>query len=177
MFDRNDAAEKHVHAQDQSLGTATANVTTRPEGEPTIKGMFQKFAQKTSAAVGTPWSFLLAVAVIIAWAVTGPLFHYSDTWQLVINTGTTIVTFLMVFLIQNTQNRDARVMHLKLDELIRATHTARNRLVDMEAMSDEELAALQKEFKELHRRAGEALEERRQHDRRLTPPASSLGSV
>jgi low affinity Fe/Cu permease len=91
----------------------------------------------------------------------------------VINTGTTIVTFLMVFLIQNTQNRDAKVMHLKLDELIRATHTARNKLVDMEAMSDEELAALQKEFKELHRRAGETLEERRQHDRRISPPGSS----
>jgi low affinity Fe/Cu permease len=95
----------------------------------------------------------------------------------VINTGTTIVTFLMVFLIQNTQNRDAKVMHLKLDELIRATHTARNRLVDMEAMSDEELAALQREFKELHRRAGETLEERRQHDRRITPsgPSSTSG--
>jgi low affinity Fe/Cu permease len=83
----------------------------------------------------------------------------------------------MVFLIQNTQNRDAKVMQLKLDELIRATHTARNKLVDMEAMSDEELAALQKEFKELHRRAGEALEERRQHDRRITPPRSEPAST
>ncbi len=154
MFDRNDAAEKHVHAQDQSLGTATANVTTRPEGEPTIKGMFQKFAQKTSAAVGTPWSFLLAVAVIIAWAVTGPLFHYSDTWQLVINTGTTIVTFLMVFLIQNTQNRDAKAIHLKLDELIRAKKGARNTLVDLENCTDEELDEIESEFKRLRDRAG-----------------------
>ena len=130
---------------------------------------FRRLAQATAQAVGTPWTFMAALLIVIVWGVSGPAFHFSDTWQLVINTGTTIVTFLMVFLIQNTQNRDAKVMHLKLDELIRATHTARNRLVDMEAMSDEELAQLQKEFKELHRRAGEALEERRQHDRRITP--------
>jgi low affinity Fe/Cu permease len=141
-----------------------------------MQQFFRRLAQATAQAVGTPWTFLAAVAVVVVWAASGPAFHFSDTWQLVINTGTTIVTFLMVFLIQNTQNRDAKVMHLKLDELIRATHTARNRLVDMEAMSDEELAALQKEFKELHRRAGEALEERRQHDRRLTPPGNSLGT-
>jgi low affinity Fe/Cu permease len=137
---------------------------------------FRRFAQATALAVGTPWTFLAALVVVIVWAASGPAFHFSDTWQLVINTGTTIVTFLMVFLIQNTQNRDARVMQLKLDELIRATHTARNRLVDMEAMTDEELAALQQEFKELHRRAGEALEERRQHDRRVTPQASPVGA-
>ena len=118
-----------------------------------------------------------ALVVVLVWALSGPAFHYSDTWQLVINTGTTIVTFLMVFLIQNTQNRDAKVMQLKLDELIRATHSARNKLVDMEAMSDEELAMLQKEFKELHRRAGEALEERRQHDRRIAPPASASDAI
>jgi low affinity Fe/Cu permease len=111
--------------------------------------------------------------VVVVWGTSGPLFHFSDTWQLVINTGTTIVTFLMVFLIQNTQNRDAKVMQLKLDELIRATHAARNKLVDMEAMTDEELAQLQREFKELHRRAGEALEERREHDRRITPAGAA----
>ena len=138
-----------------------------------MQQFFRRLAQATAQAVGTPWTFLAAIAVVVIWAVSGPAFHYSDTWQLVINTGTTIITFLMVFLIQNTQNRDAKVMHLKLDELIRATHTARNKLVDMEAMSDEELAALQQEFKELHRRAGETLEERRQHDRRITPPGSS----
>jgi low affinity Fe/Cu permease len=132
-----------------------------------MQQVFRRFAQATATAVGTPWTFLGAVVVVVVWALSGPLFHFSDTWQLVINTGTTIVTFLMVFLIQNTQNRDARVMHLKLDELIRATHAARNRLVDMEAMTDEELSQLQQEFKELHRRAGETLEERRQHDRRL----------
>jgi low affinity Fe/Cu permease len=140
-----------------------------------MQRFFRRLAQATAQAVGTPWTFLGAVVIVLVWAISGPAFHFSDTWQLVINTGTTIVTFLMVFLIQNTQNRDAKVMHLKLDELIRATHTARNRLVDMEAMSDEELAALQHEFKELHRRAGEALEERRQHDRRLTPPGNSVG--
>ena len=141
-----------------------------------MQQFFRRLAQATAQAVGTPWTFLAAMAIVIVWAVSGPAFHYSDTWQLVINTGTTIVTFLMVFLIQNTQNRDAKVMHLKLDELIRATHSARNKLVDMEAMSDEELAALQQEFKELHRRAGETLEERRQHDRRITPPASAGAS-
>ncbi len=108
---------------------------------------FRKFAHRTSAIVGSPWSFIVAVAVIIIWAVTGPLFHFSDTWQLVINTSTTIVTFLMVFLIQNTQNRDAKALHLKLDELIRSVDTARNNLVDLEDLSDAELAKLEKEFK------------------------------
>lgn len=134
-----------------------------------MQQFFRRLAQATAQAVGTPWTFLIAVAVVVVWAVSGPAFQFSDTWQLVINTGTTIVTFLMVFLIQNTQNRDAKVMQLKLDELIRATHTARNRLLDMEAMSDDELAALQKEFKALHQRAGQALDERRQHDRRVSP--------
>jgi len=138
-----------------------------------MQQFFRRLAQATAQAVGTPWTFMGALVIVVIWAASGPAFHYSDTWQLVINTGTTIVTFLMVFLIQNTQNRDAKVMQLKLDELIRATHTARNKLVDMEAMSDEELAALQREFKELHRRAGEALDERRQHDRRISPPGSS----
>jgi low affinity Fe/Cu permease len=107
---------------------------------------FRKFSGKTSAAVGSPWAFMLALAIIIVWAITGPIFHFSDTWQLVINTGTTIVTFLMVFLIQNTQNRDARAIHLKLDELIRSISRARNNLVDLEDLSDEELDKLQKEF-------------------------------
>src|SRR3989454_5843764 len=91
---------------------------------------FRKFAQTTSKMVGSSWAFILAVLIILVWAVTGPLFHYSDTWQLVINTGTTIITFLMVFLIQNTQNRDAKAIHLKLDELIRGVKGARTNLVD-----------------------------------------------
>ncbi|MEP7292261.1 MAG: low affinity iron permease family protein [Chloroflexota bacterium] len=118
---------------------------------------FRKFAHRTSGIVGSPWSFIVAVAVIIVWAVTGPIFHFSDTWQLVINTSTTIVTFLMVFLIQNTQNRDAKAIHLKLDELIRSVDTARNNLVDLEDLSDEELAKLEAEFKRF-REASDAVE-------------------
>lgn len=98
---------------------------------------------------GTAYSFVIALLVIALWATSGPLFGFSDTWQLVINTGTTIVTFLMVFLIQNTQNRDSKAVHLKLDELIRAT-TARNAFVDLEDLSDEELAQLDSDFRDLH---------------------------
>ena len=129
--------------------------------------LFRRFAHGTATAVGTPWAFLLAVGVVVAWAFTGPLFHYSDSWQLVINTGTTIVTFLMVFLIQNTQNREARVTQLKLDELIRAVRHARNRFVAMEEMSDEELERLEHEFHELHTRAGHI---RRRRQVRGAPP-------
>ncbi len=110
---------------------------------------FRKFAHQTSNLVGSPWTFLIAVLVIIAWAISGPVFHFSDTWQLVINTGTTIVTFLMVFLIQNTQNRDAQAIHLKLDELLRAMKGARNAFVNLENMSDEELQQIQEEFARL----------------------------
>ena len=116
---------------------------------PIMKDLFHKFAFKTSKLVGSPWMFVAALTVIIVWALTGPLFHFSDTWQLVINTGTTIVTFLMVFLIQNTQNRDAEAMHLKLDELIRAVTQARTSLVDLEELSDAELEKLRVEFREL----------------------------
>jgi low affinity Fe/Cu permease len=113
------------------------------------QSFFRKFANLTSRGVGSPWAFIAAVLIILAWGITGPLFHFSDTWQLVINTGTTIITFLMVFLIQNTQNRDAVAFHLKLDELIRALKGARNQLVDLEELSDEQLAALQQEFRRL----------------------------
>jgi low affinity Fe/Cu permease len=100
-------------------------------------------------AVGTPAAFLLAVAAIVIWAVLGPVFHFSDTWQLVINTGTTIITFLMVFVIQSTQNRDTKALHLKLDELLRGVTGARTSLVDLENLSDEELDRLQREFERL----------------------------
>lgn len=110
--------------------------------------LFRRLAAKISAATGSANSFLLALGIVIIWALTGPIFGYSDTWQLVINTGTTIVTFLMVFLIQNTQNRDSKAMQLKLDELIRAT-TARDAFVDLEELSDEELAELDKEFQHI----------------------------
>ncbi|MGO9833259.1 MAG: low affinity iron permease family protein [Polyangiaceae bacterium] len=110
---------------------------------------FRRFAHATAEVVGHSGAFFLATFIVVIWACTGPLFHFSDTWQLVINTGTTIVTFLMVFLIQNTQNRDSHAVHLKLDELIRANKNARNALLGVEAMSDEELARLQHEFEQL----------------------------
>jgi low affinity Fe/Cu permease len=117
--------------------------------------LFRKFAHITSNVVGSAWAFIAAVFVLIIWAITGPLFQFSDTWQLVINTGTTIITFLMVFLIQNTQNRDAKSIHLKLDELIRATKEARNDLIDLEELSDAQLAQLQKSFDRLAKKRAE----------------------
>lgn len=110
---------------------------------------FRRFSAFASNVVGSPWAFLTAFLVVVIWAVSGPVFRFSDTWQLVINTGTTIITFLMVFLIQNTQNRDARAIHLKLDELLRTMKGARTSMVDLENLSDEELARLQEEFKRL----------------------------
>ena len=117
-----------------------------------MKELFRRFAHKSAEILGSAWAFMIAVIIVIAWAATGPIFGFSDTWQLVINTGTTIVTFLMVFLIQNTQNRDAKAIHLKLDELIRGVKGARTGLVDLENLSDEELAQLQKEFQRLSER-------------------------
>ena len=115
-----------------------------------MKDAFRRFAHKTSEIAGSPFVFFGAVGTIILWALLGPRFHYSDTWQLVINTGTTIVTFLMVFLIQNTQNRDAQAVHLKLDELLRGVKGARTNLVNLENFSEDELTKLQKEFEQLH---------------------------
>ena len=113
--------------------------------------LFRKFSQVTSKVVGSSWSFILAVLMILIWAITGPLFHYSDTWQLVINTGTTIITFLMVFLIQNTQNRDAKAIHLKLDELIKGVSGARTGLVNAQELPDQDLEVLQQQFQQLHK--------------------------
>jgi len=107
---------------------------------------FGKGAARAAAAMGSVWAFVFAVALVAAWVALGPHYHYSDTWQLVINTGTTIVTFLMVFLIQNTQNRDARALHLKLDELIRSVHSAHNEMINIEKLSDEELGKLAKKY-------------------------------
>lgn len=117
-----------------------------------MQDLFRKFSHRTSITVGSPIAFILAVAIIIVWIISGPLFGFSDTWQLVINTSTTIITFLMVFLIQNTQNRDAKAMHLKLDELIRAMKGARNSLVDLEDFSDEEIAVFTQEFQKFRTR-------------------------
>jgi low affinity Fe/Cu permease len=118
-----------------------------------VSDAFRIFARRSSIALGSAWSFAGAVLVILIWILTGPMFHFSDTWQLVINTATTIVTFLMVFLIQNTQNRDAKAVHLKLDEVIRALKNARNELVDLEDLSDEELTKLEKQFRSMRERA------------------------
>jgi low affinity Fe/Cu permease len=117
-----------------------------------MRDAFRSFSSRTAEWVGTPGAFVTGVGLIVVWGLTGPLFGYSDTWQLVVNTATTIVTFLMVFLIQNTQNRDARAIHLKLDELLRGVKGARTAMVALENATDEELAELQDEFEQLHRR-------------------------
>jgi low affinity Fe/Cu permease len=110
---------------------------------------FQTFANQASDLVGSRWAFLCAAAVILVWGITGPVFQYSDTWQLIINTGTTIITFLIVFLIQNTQNRDARAIHLKLNEVIRSINQAHNEMINIEKVSDEELAELAKKYESI----------------------------
>src|ERR1700729_2805113 len=110
---------------------------------------FGRFAARSSHYLGSRWAFIAAIGVIVVWALTGPIFRYSDTWQLVINTGTTIVTFLMVFLIQNTQNRDARAIHLKLNELIHAVDKAKNQMIDVENLSDLELEELAKTYEKI----------------------------
>lgn len=121
---------------------------TRERASHSRGNIFRRFAQATSSAMGRPWAFVVAALLIVVWAMTGPLFGFSDTWQLVVNTSTTIVTFLMVFLIQNTQNRDTEALRLKLDELILATEKARNEFVTIEDLSDEELKALEAELRD-----------------------------
>ena len=129
------------------------------QAEPVKKGWFTVFAQATSCWAGSATAFMMAILVIVAWVVTGPIFKYSDTWQLVINTGTTIVTFLMVFLIQNSQNRDGKLIQLKLDELIRAVETAETSLINMDEMSEKELKAVQDNFSKVAAEAKEELED------------------
>ncbi len=119
--------------------------------------LFTRFAKWTSRAAGHPATFAVAALIILVWAVTGPIFGFSDTWQLVINTSTTIITFLMVFLIQNTQNRDSAAMQLKLDEVIRAMHGAHNGLLDLEELSDEELDKIKSDYEALARKSREEL--------------------
>src|SRR5438094_7885371 len=133
-----------------------------------VRDAFRCFAQRSSSVLGSAWAFCGAVLVIIVWLITGPTFHFSDTWQLIINTATTVVTFLMVFLIQNTQNRDAKAVHLKLDELIRAIKDARDELVDLEDLSDDELEKLEKQFEDLRQKA----EHRVKHSRDVEPAQS-----
>jgi low affinity Fe/Cu permease len=118
-----------------------------------VSDAFRIFARRSSMVLGSAWAFASAILIIVIWGLTGPAFHYSNTWQLIINTGTTIVTFLMVFLIQNTQNRDAKAAHLKLDEVIRALKGARNQLIDLEKLSDEDLTSLEKQFERVRKKA------------------------
>src|SRR5437868_719210 len=118
---------------------------------------FSQFAKATADFSGRPVTFGIAVSILLVWGITGPLFHFSDTWQLVINTGTTIVTFLMVFLIQNTQNRDAEAIQIKLDELIRALDTASNELLDLEELEEEDLARMRQDYLRLADRARRAM--------------------
>jgi low affinity Fe/Cu permease len=115
-----------------------------------VNEIFRSFAEKTARAVGSPWAFTVALLIVVLWALSGPVFGFSDSWQPVINTGTTIVTFLIVFLIQNTQNRESRVVHLKLDELLRGVEGARLSFASLDKMTDAELDDVQKEFERLH---------------------------
>jgi low affinity Fe/Cu permease len=114
-----------------------------------LSQILERFSLAATRATGTSTAFIVAVAVLIVWGITGPLFRFSDTWQLVINTGTTIVTFLMVFLIQRTQNKDARAIHLKLDEIVAALEGASNRLIDVEDLSEEDIDTLHKHYQKL----------------------------
>ncbi len=127
--------------------------------------LFRRFAHRIAEFVGSPWMFVLALLIIVTWGISGPAFGFSDTWQLVINTGTTIVTFLMVFLIQNTQNRDSRAVHLKLDELLRAIGRARTDFAEIENMSEKELQELEKEFSTLAAQVAAKRAERLSHSK------------
>ncbi len=129
----------------------------KPVHSESMNEAFRRFAQQSAQILGSAWVFILAVLVIVVWGLTGPIFGFSDTWQLIINTGTTVVTFLMVFLIQNTQNRDARSLHLKLDELIRGVHGARTGLVALEELTDAELDDLQHQFDKIRERKSDTV--------------------
>jgi low affinity Fe/Cu permease len=130
-----------------------------------MNDQFRKFAQKISTLCGSPYAFGLSTIIIVVWACLGPIFNFSDTWQLVINTGTTIITFLMVFLIQNTQNRDARATHLKLDELIHANKHARNQLINLDQLTDDALDKMHDDLCELH----DVTTEKINHLRKIKP--------
>jgi low affinity Fe/Cu permease len=134
--------------------------------DPETPGGFSRFAADVASLCGSSYAFLLAVIVIVAWGITGPYFHYSDTWQLIINTATDIVIFLMVFLIQNTQNRDARAIHLKLDEIIRSHHFAYNEMMNIEKLSDEQLEELAKYYERIRREC----DQRSARQQQASPP-------
>lgn len=123
-----------------------------------MNDLFRRFARRTSELLGSSWCFFTAIVIILVWGLTGPYFKYSDAWQLVINTGTTIITFLMVFLIQNTQNRESRSIHLKLDELIKGVKGARNSMIDLDSLTDAQIRQLEEEYKRICKEASEAVE-------------------
>ncbi|HBZ47956.1 MAG TPA: low affinity iron permease family protein [Stenotrophomonas sp.] len=126
-----------------------------------LRSVFNLVAKKASYAAGTPWTFLGAVSIVLIWALTGPVFKFNDTWQLVINTGTTIITFLMVFLIQHSQNADTAAIQIKLDELIRVTAAANNELLDLEELDEERLEEIRRTYEQMARDATKALEKAR----------------
>jgi low affinity Fe/Cu permease len=134
-----------------------------PKGKGKRFSWFTRAAKWASRTAGRPITFMIALAIILIWAITGPIFKFSDTWQLVINTGTTIITFLMVFLIQNTQNRDTEAIQIKLDELIRALETAHNALLDLEELDDDELDAIRKDYLDLAKKARAELKSRKRN--------------
>jgi low affinity Fe/Cu permease len=148
------------------------NIMRRAKSRLKNHSSFNRFAKWTAHMSGKPATFVLAVGVIAAWAITGPIFHFSDTWQLIINTGTTIVTFLMVFLIQNTQNRDSEALQLKLDELIRAVEGAQDSLLDLEEMEDEELDRIRANYERLAQRARAKLRHRKTADHAASDTAN-----
>jgi low affinity Fe/Cu permease len=151
------AKRKAIRKHEKALAESKEFATTSAAHD-----AFGAFATTASGWLGSKWAFLGAILIIVGWACSGPLFHFSDTWQLVINTGTTIVTFLMVFLIQNTQNRDAKAINLKLNELIYATAAAGDQMLDIEKLSDEELNTMQVRYEQIRaeciRREGETPE-------------------
>jgi low affinity Fe/Cu permease len=152
------------------VGARTAPNAERARG---FRAWWGKAARMTVEATGSVWAFLAAVLIILAWALTGPIFRFSDTWQLVINTGTTIVTFLMVFLIQHSQNRDTKALHIKLNELIAAVEGASNRLIDVEDLDEEDLARLTRSFQELREKALAGDDEARRTVAEIAPPVDA----
>jgi low affinity Fe/Cu permease len=145
---------KHAERQIQQLEELQKQRAQQGGAIYHVNHWFRKVATQVAHAMGSPWAFVTASLVVVAWAISGPMFGYSQTWQLIINTGTTIVTFLMIFLVQNTQNRDSRAIHLKLDELLRGVKGARTEMVDLEDATDEELDYLQKQFEQLRQNNG-----------------------
>ncbi len=147
----------------RSRKSRTATVRSTARGEAARAGVLERVSKAATRAAGSSGAFALAIAVVLVWAATGPVFHYSDTWQLVINTGTTVVTFLMVFLIQRSQNKDSQAVHLKLNEIVAALEGASNRLIDVESMSEAELKTLHAYYRRLVALTREELSLTRSH--------------